>query len=165
MLLLLNLLLVFFLGLIFLEDFKFRLVNILYFGALIIISFTIFILKNGIFKNLIFSLFFLLLNLFFIKVYTIIKEGGFKGNLFKIPDLAEGDILFFLVVIPLFSFFNYVVFFITGLLISLLIHVVVKRKIDKRETIPLAGYLALYLGILVLLVQFSERNLYVNVIF
>ncbi|CAM1359187.1 conserved membrane hypothetical protein [Tenacibaculum xiamenense] len=165
MLLLLNVLLVLFLGLIFWEDFKFRLVNIFYFGAVVITGFVIFILKNGIFKNLAFSFVFLLINLLCIKAYLIIKEKDFAGNFLKINNLAEGDILFFLVIIPLFSFYNYVLFFITGLLISLIIHLFVKFRIDKRETIPLAGYMAFYLVILILFTQVSGRSLYVNIIF
>ena len=162
MLVILYVLLVLFLGLIFWEDFTSRLVNILYFVALAIITSVIFMLQNGVVKNMIFSLCFLLLNLLGVKMYTIMKKGGHNVGFFEIPDLAEGDILFFLTVIPLFSFFNYIVFFISGLLVSLVIHLLVKVSIDKRNTIPLAGYMALYLVGIVLYSQISDTNLYIN---
>ena len=165
MLVILYVLLVLFLGLIFWEDFTSRLVNILYFIALAIIASVIFMLQNGVVKNMVFSLCFLLLNLLGVKMYTIMKKGANNVGFFEIPDLAEGDILFFLTVIPLFSFFNYIAFFISGLLVSLVIHLLVKVSIDKRNTIPLAGYMALYLVGIVLYSQISDTNLYINLSF
>lgn len=166
MLLLLDILLVLFLGLIFWEDFKFRLVNILYFPAILVIAFVVFILENGVYNNIVFSLIFVFLNLICIKIYTTLKSKHFNGVFFKIPGLAEGDIFLFFAIIPVFSFVNYVLFFITGLFISLLIHLfILKFKIDKRETIPLAGYLSLYLGVLILFTQLLNRSFYININF
>ena len=162
---LLYLLIVVLLGLIFWEDFKFRLVNVLYFVGLAFIGTCVFFVQNKIFSNVLYSLLFLILNLFFIKLYTVFRFKDGKESLFKIPDLAEGDIIFFLVIIPLFSFLNYVIFFISGLIFSLLIHFFVKAFIDDRNTIPLAGYLALYLIIVILSSLLVEASLYVNLTF
>ena len=55
-----------------------------------------------------------------------------------------GDVLFFLAITPLFGSTNYVLFFITGMFLSALFHGLISLK-KKAGTIPLAGYLAMYL--------------------
>ena len=60
--------------------------------------------------------------------------------------IGLGDILFFLAITPLFSLKSYILFFIIGMLFSLIIHVVI-NAIKPQKTVPLAGYLALILVI------------------
>lgn len=63
-------------------------------------------------------------------------------------SIGLGDILFLLAVIPLFQFRNYILFIITGMIFSLLLFLGV-RFFKKMDTVPLAGYLSLFLiGIL-----------------
>ncbi|MCG8577752.1 MAG: hypothetical protein MI810_22920 [Flavobacteriales bacterium] len=78
-------------------------------------------------------------------LYISLKEGRFI-NLFK-AHFGIGDLLFFLATVPLFKTENYVLFFISGLLISALVHALISIK-KEGVTIPLAGYLALYILLL-----------------
>lgn len=57
-----------------------------------------------------------------------------------------GDALLFIALIFTFSSLSFAVIFVFGLLFSLLIHLVVKRR-SKFTTVPLAGYLSLFFGI------------------
>lgn len=59
-------------------------------------------------------------------------------------SIGLGDILFFVAIAPLFQVHHYILFFILGLLLSIFLFVMT-QKIRKHTTIPLAGYLALFL--------------------
>lgn len=61
--------------------------------------------------------------------------------------MGLGDVLFFVAVIPFFSSYNYILFFITGMLFSILGFLVIKLVV-KTDLVPLAGLLALYLILL-----------------
>lgn len=58
--------------------------------------------------------------------------------------IGLGDILFFIAITPLFQVHNYVLFFVLGLLLSVVIYVLTSKS-ETQTTIPLAGYLALFL--------------------
>jgi hypothetical protein len=55
-----------------------------------------------------------------------------------------GDLLFFLAVTPMFLMYNYILFFISSMVISILFFFVLKKTM-RKETIPLAGYSSLLL--------------------
>lgn len=59
-------------------------------------------------------------------------------------SIGLGDILFFVVITPLFQVHQYVLFFIIGLLISVVLFMISKSSL-KEQTIPLAGYLSFLL--------------------
>lgn len=63
---------------------------------------------------------------------------------------AWGDVLFLLAVLPLFNAYTFLFYFITGTLFVLLLHAALTllKKTDKE--IPFAGYMAFYLGGLIL---------------
>ncbi len=58
--------------------------------------------------------------------------------------MGLGDILFFIAIVPLFNFQNYMLFFISGLLFSVLTYLIFKTFRPKVTTIPLAGLLSIY---------------------
>lgn len=62
--------------------------------------------------------------------------------------IGLGDLLFLIAVTPMFSFRNYILFFITGMLFSLMLFLAIKHT-QKYQTVPLAGFLSIYMLILI----------------
>ena len=130
----------------FLQDWKFRAVHWVVFPVLGATA--LFLLKIsliGHWEILIYNAAFLITVIFCLSAYVMIKEGRFV-NLFR-EHFGFGDLLFLLVIIPLFSPQNYILFFITGMFLSALLHLLLTIK-KPISTIPLAGYLAIYLLLL-----------------
>jgi hypothetical protein len=87
---------------------------------------------------------FLLLNLFALTLYLTLKNK--KLTAFWNGYFAVGDLLFLVSILPLFSFFQFVVFFSAGTIGTLLIHYFALLVSSKYEnTIPFAGHMALLL--------------------
>lgn len=61
--------------------------------------------------------------------------------------MGLGDILFFIAVIPFFSTHNFVLFFITGMIFSIVGFLIIKI-FTETNLVPLAGLLALYMILL-----------------
>ncbi|MFW0739841.1 hypothetical protein [Flavobacterium sp. T12S277] len=60
-------------------------------------------------------------------------------------SIGIGDILFFVFISCTFSTVSFIVLFVFALLFSLLLHFVLSIK-KEEETVPLAGYMALFFG-------------------
>jgi hypothetical protein len=60
-----------------------------------------------------------------------------------------GDFLFFLSVTPLFLTYNFILFFILTFVFSIILQILFQKRM-KEKTIPLAGFSALLLMLLVL---------------
>jgi len=75
-------------------------------------------------------------------LWLSLKEGKFV-NLFE-NYFGFGDFLFLISVTPFFAPTNFFLFFISGMLLSAITHASISRSI-AQPTIPLAGYLAIYL--------------------
>ena len=73
--------------------------------------------------------------------------------------IGLGDVLFFLAITPLFNLKTYILFFIIGMIFSLVIHISV-NAIKKQKTVPLAGYLSIILIVLIGL----EHGLNLNIL-
>ena len=76
-------------------------------------------------------------------LYISLKEQRVV-NIF-IRHFGIGDLVFLIVVTPLFSNRNFILFFITGIVFSGCMHVLMSQIKRSGETIPLAGYLSVYL--------------------
>lgn len=141
---------------IFIEDSKNREVHIIYFLGLFLTSVYSFYIKNNSISSVYPSIFFLIANFSLLKIYMFLAKKKIANELY-FGGVAIGDVVFLLVIIPLFSFLNYALFYIIGMCFSLIIHKIVKkRQIDERETVPLAGYLSLFLiGVLFLSILFQ----------
>lgn len=144
---LLLVLFVFCLGFIFYQDFKYRKINVLLPLILFMVSLYFFKTKTP-FPDLIyfFNLFFLLLILMVLMVYMSIKNKRFLNPFTNYFGL--GDLLFFVAISPLFLTREYVLFFILSMLFSILLQTILK-KVLKEQSVPLAGYSALLLIIIV----------------
>lgn len=57
-----------------------------------------------------------------------------------------GDILLFVALAFTFASMSFIIFFIFGLVFSLLLHLLLKHK-SKLKTVPLAGYLSLFFSV------------------
>ncbi len=107
------------------------------------------------------SLLFLIINFAAITIYFSIKNSQ-PQNPFK-TQIGIGDLLFLIAVIPLFSFRNFLLFFITGMVFSLLLYVLFQNK-SQPKTIPLAGYLSLYIMLLMIPNMFLSTNIFYDFI-
>ncbi len=81
----------------------------------------------------------------------------------KVPahtTFGLGDALLFLALTFTFTSLSFIILFVFGLLFSLLIHLVVKRK-SNHTTVPLAGYLSLFFIIIYITNWFGGlKNIY-----
>ncbi len=94
--------------------------------------------------NILFNVGFLIINILGLTLYFSLKTKALFNPIDRAIGL--GDIVFFVAITPLFEFKTFVLFFIAGLLFSLFLHLIL-LLFKKMKTIPLAGYLSLFLAI------------------
>ena len=133
--------LVLFLALTFYQDWKYRAVHWFIFPILAVDALLIFFLREWDLQILGLNLTFVITVVTLLFIYISVRERKWT-NIFE-RHLGIGDVLFFLAVTPLFSSQNYILFFITGMMVSGLAHGILSL-LKKRESIPLAGYLSVY---------------------
>lgn len=140
-----KIILVILLIILFLQDFKSRQYYWFLLPGIVVSSFLIAEEVNWIacFQNVLFILF-LLISL---TIYVVIRTG--KLVLITKDHFAIGDALFLLAVVPLYSFNQFLWFVTVGTLCCLLTHMII-QFIRKSNTIPFAGYMALYVAITLL---------------
>ncbi len=78
--------------------------------------------------------------------------------------MGIGDLFFFISVIPFFALHNYILFFITGMFFSIVGFLII-RLVVKTDLVPLAGLLALYLLILMVISYVTKYDLFFTKIF
>lgn len=84
-------------------------------------------------------------------VYTRLRKLEFSNS------FGLGDVLFFIFIAFTFSTISFLVLFIFSLFFSLLLHLILSRK-DKEKTVPLAGYMSLFFGVVYGITFFCESN-------
>jgi hypothetical protein len=156
--LVLNILLIFILGVIFYQDIQERKVTLLVLISGIVIGGLIhfqhqqwIVFVSNIFVNITFiALIFLLL-----LIYAKLKM---KKNIFDV--FGKGDLLFFILLgisLPILSF---VMVFVFSLIFSLIIFLLLKKKFTN-QTVPLAGLQSLFLGLVLIANKITPSiNLY-----
>lgn len=107
--------------------------------------------------NTLYILVFLLIVFSVLIVYFSLKRNKFI-NILK-EDIGLGDIILLVAFVPLFTLRNYILFFITGMLFSLLLFAIF-YKYYRHKTIPLAGYLSIYMFFILLISSCSSINLF-----
>lgn len=129
------------------QDFKFRQIHVVL--PILVFGFSYFLTdyftQNV--KNLLFNVLFLSITLFVLFAYISIKKKSIV-NPFK-HYFGLGDLLFFLAITPLFTTYNYILFFILALLFSILMQVTLKKWI-KKDSVPLAGLVSVFLVFIIL---------------
>ena len=143
---------------IFIQDLKSRLIHISLLILIFITTLIYWYINSSDIIILIYNFSFILLTLLGLKLYTITAKKEKTEDL--IFGLGLGDILFFIVIIPLFSTSLYILYFITGLFVSMLTHFIVTLFFKKNKLIPLAGYLALYLLFFVMYLKLLKNSFY-----
>ncbi len=146
----------------FYQDWKFRAISWIVFPALALVTTLLFIEIDLPWEIIRINLLFLSIVIGCLFLYVSLKRKRLT-NIFK-QDFGLGDVLFLIAITPLFAERNFILFFISGMLISGIIHGMVSLKNENKQ-IPLAGYLALYLIALKGVEVFSSNDLFYNPVF
>lgn len=128
---------------IFWQDLKNRTIHVLLAILLLIVCVTI-NLKSDVllFENIGLNTLFLMVNLLGIFIYYSIKNGKIVNPVNQF--IGIGDFIFMLAIAPLFNLKEFILFIICGFIFSLLVHFI-SNYFKEVKTIPLAGYLALFI--------------------
>ncbi len=129
----------------FYQDWKYRGITWVLFPVLAAITALLFAQQTLPVKWLLMNALFVLLVIGALFIYVGLKNRKFV-NVFK-TGFGIGDLLFLLAVVPLFAVENYILFFITGMFLSAVFHLLISKG-NTAARIPLAGYLAVYLIVL-----------------
>ena len=128
---------------VFIQDFKSRSVHVLQLTGIFLMALVI--NYNATDLNLVdmgYNTVFILINILALVLYFSIKNRSFTNPIDT--HIGLGDIVFFLVITPLFDFRSFILFFIFGLLFSLILYIGI-NWFKQMKTIPLAGCLSLFL--------------------
>ena len=93
-------------------------------------------------SSIIYNMGFILVNILGLTLYFSLKAKGFINPIDN--SIGLGDVAFFFAITPLFNFKAFILFFISGLFFSLLVYTIT-LMFKNVKTIPLAGYLSLFL--------------------
>lgn len=124
------------------QDVKNRLVYWFLYPVVGILAFAIQLYKvpaTVAFFNLGFNLLFVTVILGVSFLYIRFRNLNFKHT------IGIGDILFFIFVSGTFSIVSFLILFVFALVFSLILHLVLSNK-KENQTVPLAGYMALFFG-------------------
>jgi hypothetical protein len=134
--------------LVFFQDWKYRRIHVILPLAIFLCSFYVIYQGNlSQFKNVVFNLVFLGLTLGILTIYMSLKNKRFL-NPFQ-NYFGMGDLLFYVAIAPLFVIQNYILFFILSMIFAIGLQMGLK-KIIAEQTVPLAGFSALFLCIVIL---------------
>lgn len=138
-------LLIVLLMIIFFQDLKFRAIHIVLpviLGALGIYLF----LERGLqLQIVLYNIIFLALTFLGLFLYLSLKNRSVTNIL---SAVGMGDLLFFLAITPFFSTSNFILFFIGGMVFTIIIHSILIKFTTHFELIPLAGFVALFMILL-----------------
>ena len=133
---------------VFFQDLKFRRIHVVLPVLIFIFSVVLFKRKSEINSTVyIINMLFFLLIIVILVVYMSLKNKKFINPFTNYFGL--GDFLFFLAVTPLFLTYNFIIFFILTMVFSIVLQMLFQKRM-KEKTIPLAGFSALLLVLLVL---------------
>jgi hypothetical protein len=125
------------------QDFKSRLVYWFLYPIIGVLAFAIQLQNLPVsiaLTNLGFNLLFVVLILLVSTLYIKFRNLDFKNT------IGIGDILFFLFIAGTFSIVSFLVLFVFSLVFSLILHIVLNNK-KEQATVPLAGYMSLFFGV------------------
>lgn len=126
--------------------------------TMLLIAVAINVISNHLnFSDILYNSGFILINILGLTLYFSFKN---KAPINPIDTfIGLGDIAFFVAITPLFTLKPFILFFIMGLLFSLIVHGVL-LVFKKLKTIPLAGYLALFLMISIVVEKAFKINMF-----
>lgn len=132
---------------VFFQDWKYRRIHVLLLVAIFLLSVYITHTMPLLVKNILFNGVFFLITLSVLVLYMSIKNKQFLNPFDHYFGL--GDLLFYIAVTPLFILPNFILFFILSMVFALVLQVVFKKLIHEN-TVPLAGFSALFLFIILI---------------
>ena len=103
--------------------------------------------SNIVLKIISYNTIFFLITLSVLTIYMSIKNKKFLNPFQNYFGL--GDLLFYIAITPLFLLQKYILFFILSMVFAVAMQLGLK-KIIKQETVPLAGFSALFLIMIIL---------------
>lgn len=139
----LKLLLLIVFALVLYQDFKSRLVYWFLYPIIGILAFAIQLHNLPLsiaLTNLGGNLIFVVLILAVSMIYARFRKLDLKNT------IGIGDVLFFLFIASTFSIVSFLVLFVFSLLFSLILHLVLSNK-KEQLTVPLAGYMSFFFGV------------------
>jgi hypothetical protein len=134
---------------LFYQDWKYRSIHV--FLPILILFSSYFIIKHEnklSNKIILLNLFFFLITLSILIIYMSIKNKQFLNPLQNY--FGFGDLLFYISITPLFDLKNYVLFFILSMIFAICLQFILGKKM-KHNTVPLAGFSALFLFIILVM--------------
>jgi len=144
------------LAVVFLQDLKFRKIHV----ALSILIFTLSVFVFNRVENLS-AVVYLSNSIFFLVILAVlIVYMSLKNRKILNPFtnyFGLGDLLFFLAITPLFLTYNYILFFISSMIFAIILQLAF-HKVMKDRTVPLAGFSALLLLLVLLKDLFFSTN-------
>ncbi|WP_161568438.1 prepilin peptidase [Flavobacterium cupreum] len=132
---------------VFFQDWKYRRIHVVLPLAIFLLSLYLIYLKSLSFQNMLLNTAFFLVTLGILVLYMSLKNKQFL-NPFK-HYFGLGDLLFYVAVTPLFILPNFIVFFILSMVFALVLQFAFK-KVLTEQTVPLAGFSALFLCIVMI---------------
>jgi hypothetical protein len=95
------------------------------------------------------NLFFLLIQMFLLIAYYALRGKSFKSILNV--QMGLGDIVLLVAIVFAFSKMNFIIFYLTGMIFSLLLWLVIQLfSSHKKNIVPLAGLISFYMILVVL---------------
>jgi len=146
-------------AIVFFQDLKMRAIHILLPLFILVLGIVSFFRGGYDPMIIVYSSLFLCLTFTGLYLYLSAKHKKFT-NPFK-ENMGVGDVLFFIAVLPFFSTYNYILFFVTGMLFSIIGFLIIKL-FSKTDLVPLAGLLALYFILLKLGMLVYNEDLFMN---
>lgn len=137
---------------VFFQDLKYRRIHVVLPIAMFVLSIYTIQLRPLLVKNIVLNSAFFMLILSILVVYMSLKNKKFLNPFTHYFGI--GDLLFYLAVTPLFMLPNFILFFILSMFFALTLQLAFK-KVIKENTVPLAGFAALFLFIVLIKDCFS----------
>jgi hypothetical protein len=158
MTIILNITLGILLGAIIYQDFKYRAIHVFLVIGVFICSCLLLWQHQKSLTPMFYTSIFLITVLVLLWIYITLKNRNIDAIT---KGIGIGDVLFFFAVSPLFSLRNYMLFFISGMIITLIFYILF-RNLMKTKLIPLAGILSGHLIVLKILSLSLNFDLFYN---
>ncbi len=143
--------------LVFKQDYKSRLVSWILYLLIGITSFTLylsFVPWQLVLANSVFNLCFISVLITILYLYSkLIKRQSLINN-----SIGIGDVFLFYALCFIFPIITFILLFVFSLLFSLLLHSLLKEKYSQHNSVPLAGYIALFYSVIILFSFFVNNT-------
>lgn len=109
-----------------------------------------------IFYSFIINLLFIATIISLLWIYTkyILKKKFYNTT------IGSGDLLFFICLCTVFSVEVFIVLFVFSIITSLLLHLFLKNRYHNNVSVPLAGYMALFFGVVLITPLLTQYSFY-----